>query len=181
MPILNTHPTPAEAYEMGTTYAALLRHLYNHPEFHYLEPPNAVIYKIDPDRTPPGLFFTTDFVQNTYIKYSLPFLPEGASRKCKELGNPWAYADPNYPWEWTWDSEAAAMKDASGNVIEFPELSSARLHEIIPDLATRNYFKRKLVIENDTDPKAKALLSGRTIDFGPDARAEVEKLNEGMP
>ncbi|KAI0451484.1 hypothetical protein F5B21DRAFT_379164 [Xylaria acuta] len=174
---LSEHPTPTQAYEQGVTYATLLRHIYNHPEFHYQEPPTALVSKVDLERTPKGLFFTADFIQNTYVNYVIPYLPQGASRKCKELGNPWAFADPNFQWEWTWDAEAGAMKDASGNVIEFPRLPASRVKEIAADMATRNFFAKKLVLENETDAKAQMLLGGRTVDFGADAKAAAEKLD----
>ncbi|KAI0973024.1 hypothetical protein F4678DRAFT_35395 [Xylaria arbuscula] len=175
--ILSQHPTPAQAYELGTIYSAILRHVFTHPEFYYLEPPTAIIYKIDHERTPIGLYFTADFLQRTYVKNVLPFLPQGASRKCKELANPWAYADPNYQWEWTWDAEAGAMRNSSGAVIEFPRLSSTTVKEHATDIGTRNFFAKKLLLENETDPKAKILLGNRNIDFGEDARAAVAKLN----
>ncbi|KAI8945375.1 hypothetical protein F4801DRAFT_134126 [Xylaria longipes] len=174
---LSQHPTPAQAYEQGVTYATILRHIYSHPEFHYQEPPTALVSKVDLERTPKGLFFTADFIQNTYVNYVIPFLPQGASRKCKELGNPWAFADPNYQWEWTWDAEAGAMKDANGNVVEFPRLPTSRVKEIATDMATRGFLAKKLVLENETDPKAQILLGGRTVDFGADTRAAVEKLD----
>ncbi|RWA04810.1 hypothetical protein EKO27_g10298 [Xylaria grammica] len=174
---LSEHPTPAQAYELGVVYAAILRHVFTHPEFHYLEPPTAAISKIDHERTPRGLFFTADFIQNTYIKNVLPFLPAGATRKCKELGNAWAYADATYQWEWTWDAEAGAMKDANGNVVEFPRLSASQLTDNITDLTTRNFFAKKLILENETDLKAKIMLGNRTIDFGEDARAAARKLD----
>ncbi|KAI1740589.1 hypothetical protein F4680DRAFT_92568 [Xylaria scruposa] len=170
------HPAPAQAFELGVTYASILRHIYNHSDFHYQEPPTALVSKVDLERTPKGLFFTADFIQNTYVNYVLPYLPEGASRKCKELGNPWAFADPNYQWEWTWDAQAGAMKDANGNVVEFPKLPKSRQKQIAADLVGRNFFAKKLVLENETDLKARMLLGGQTIDFGPDARAATEKL-----
>ncbi|KAI1354261.1 hypothetical protein F5Y01DRAFT_26794 [Xylaria sp. FL0043] len=174
---LSQHPTPAQAYELGVTYSTILRHVFTHPEFKYLEPPTAIISKIDHHRTPKGLFFTAEFLQNTYINNVLPFLPQGATRKCKELANPWAYADPEYQWEWTWDAEAGAMKDTNGNVIEFPRLPASQVKAHATDLGTRNFFAQKLLLENETDPKAAMLLGGRTIDFGEDARAAVRKLD----
>ncbi|KAI0401211.1 hypothetical protein F4802DRAFT_440763 [Xylaria palmicola] len=174
---LAQHPTPAQAYELATIYSTLLRHIYNHPEFHYQEPPTADISKVDLQRTPKGLFFTAEFIQNTYIKNVIPLLPEGATRKVKELGNPWAYADPNYQWEWTWDAAAGAMKDAGGNVVGFPRLPPSQAKENAFDISTRNFFAKKLVLENGTDPKAQALVGGTTFDFGADARAAAEKLD----
>lgn len=173
------HPTPAEAYELGVTYAALLRHVYGHPEFQYKEPPTAVAAKVDLERTPKGLFFTADFLQNTYVNNVIPLLPDGATRKCKELGNPWAYADPNYTWEWTWDASTGTMQDAEGKKVAapFPKLSAAKLMENTIDLSTRNFFAKKLLLENETDPKAQAMLGGRAIDFGEAARAAAAKLD----
>ncbi|KAI3323730.1 hypothetical protein HD806DRAFT_72258 [Xylariaceae sp. AK1471] len=175
--MLAEHPTPAQVYELGVIYATILRHVFTHPEFHYQEPPTAVISKPDLERTPKGLFFTADFLQNTYINNVLPYLPQGATRKCKELANPWAYADASYQWEWTWDAEAGAMKDRNGNVVEFPRLSKSQVEGNAVDLGTRNFFAKKLISENGSDDKAKALLGGRTIDFGEGARAAVEKLD----
>jgi hypothetical protein len=176
--ILAEHPTPAQAYELGVIYATILRHVYTHPEFHYQEPPTAAIAKQDLERTPKGLFFVADFLQNTYINNALPYLPQGATRKCKELANPWAYADPSYRWEWAWDAEAGALKDiASGTVIEFPRLSESHVMGNAVDLGTRNFFAKKLILENESDGKVKAMLGGRIIDFGDEARAAVAKLD----
>ncbi|KAJ2994198.1 hypothetical protein NUW58_g1624 [Xylaria curta] len=171
------HPTSAQAYELGVTYATILRHVYSHPDFHYQEPPTALISKVDLERTPKGLFFTVEFLQNTYVNNVIPLLPQGATRKCKELGNPWAFADPNYQWEWTWDAESGTMKDADGNAIAFPKLSLSRVKENASDLVTRNLFAKMLILENGTDPRAQALVGGRPIDFGQDARAAAEKLH----
>ncbi|KAI1809214.1 hypothetical protein GGS20DRAFT_333977 [Poronia punctata] len=174
---LGEHPTPAQAYELGATYAALLRHLFNHPQFVYQEPPTAEISKMDLERTPAGLFFTADFIQNTYIKNVLPYLPQGASRRCKELANPWAYADPNYKWDWTWHTQTGVMKDTDGNVVEFPRLPPSQVADIAKDLMTRNLFARKLILENEGDPMARMMLGGRSFDFGHGARAEANKLD----
>ncbi|KAI1822430.1 hypothetical protein F4861DRAFT_391414 [Xylaria intraflava] len=180
MPMPSTaseHPTPAQAYELGTSFATILRHLFTHPEFQYQEPPTASVSKMDLERTPKALFFTADFIQNTYINNVLPYLPQGATRKCKELGNPWAYSDPNYQWEWVWDTEADTMKDMNGNEIGFPRLSSSQLQENHTDLRTRNFLAKKLVCGSASDPMAQALLGGRLFDFGDDTRAAVEKLD----
>ncbi|KAJ3571848.1 hypothetical protein NPX13_g5239 [Xylaria arbuscula] len=178
MPTTTTeHPTPAQVYELGTIYSTILRHVYTHPDFHYQEPPTPPFAKIDYDRTPQGLFFTAEFLQNTYLTYVLPFLPKGASRKCKEPGNPWAYADPNYQWEWTWDDEEGALKDRSGAVVEFPRLSASESEAHQGDLVGRNFFAKKLVLENATDFKVQLMIGGRPIDFGEDARAAVSKLD----
>ncbi|KAF2969414.1 hypothetical protein GQX73_g4168 [Xylaria multiplex] len=170
------HPTPAKAYELGVIFATILRHVYTHPEFHYLEPPTADVAKMDLDHTPRGLFFTADFIQNTYMSNIIPFLPPDATRKCKELANAWAYADPTYQWEWVWDAEAGVMKDTDGNIVEFPRLPAVEVHDHAGDLATRNFFIKKLLLENGTDPQAKILMGGHAIDFGEDTKAEVQKL-----
>lgn len=179
MPSLSEHPTPAKAYELAATYAALLRHVYGHPDYHYKEPPTATSAKIDAERMPKGLFFTADFLQNTYVSNVLVFLPDGATRKCKELGNPWAYQDPNYTWEWTFDAATGTMRDAEGKAVAapFPKLSAAKLMENTIDLSTRNFFAKKLLLENGTDPKVQAMLGGRSIDFGEAARAAAAKLD----
>ncbi|KAI1269562.1 hypothetical protein F5Y18DRAFT_103271 [Xylariaceae sp. FL1019] len=168
-------PTPARAFELGVNHATLLRHLYNHPEFVFKEPPTAEIRKLDA-RTPPGLFFITDFVENTYTKYVMQFLPQGASRKCKELGNPWAYKDPDYKWEWSWDAETSTMKDADGNEIAFPQLPDEQAKETDADVFSRGFMTKKIILENRTDPKATALLGGRSIDFGEEAEAAARAL-----
>jgi hypothetical protein len=81
------HPSPAEVMHMASTYATLLRTLYLHPEFNHAQPPTADFIRPSEDN-PPGLWFTTDFSQSTYVNYILPFLPAGATRKCKLIGNP---------------------------------------------------------------------------------------------
>ncbi|KAI1329353.1 hypothetical protein F5Y16DRAFT_366618 [Xylariaceae sp. FL0255] len=172
---LETHPTPAQAYELAVNHAVLIRALRKHPEFKYQEPPTAYICKVDPS-TSPGLYFVTDLVEKNYVEHCLPLLPAGATRKCKELSNPWAYADPNYQWEWTWDAEAGAMKDASGNVIEFPRLSPSQVRENVTDMAGRGFIVKKIILENETDTKAQAFLGGRKMDFGEEARAAAAKL-----
>ncbi|KAI0485550.1 hypothetical protein F4859DRAFT_511748 [Xylaria cf. heliscus] len=171
------HPTPAQAHELGVIYATLLRQIYSHPDFHFQEPPTALVSKVDLKRTPKGLFDTAEFIQNTYVNWVIPYLPQGASRKCKDLGNPWAFADPNYEWEWTWDAEAGAMKDANGNVIEFPKLPRSRVKEIGADISSRGFVTKKLILENGTDLKSQMLLGGRPFDFGADVRAAAEKLD----
>ncbi|KAI0502825.1 hypothetical protein F5B22DRAFT_631945 [Xylaria bambusicola] len=173
----NEHPTPAQVYEAGTIYATILRHVMNYPDFHYHEPPTAIIAKIDLDRTPNGLLFTYDFVQTTYTDYVLPFLPQGATRKCKELANPWAYADPNYQWEWTWDAEAGAMKDASGAVVDFPRLPLSQVNALASDLFMRGFLVKKVILENGTDMKARTMVGGQPVDFGEEARAAASKLD----
>ncbi|KAH9885212.1 hypothetical protein F4778DRAFT_761521 [Xylariomycetidae sp. FL2044] len=126
------HPSPAKVYELAANHAMLLRTLFLHPKFKYLEPPDAIICKIDTEGTPSALLWLSDFVQNTYIKYIIPFLPAEATRKCKDTGNPWAYSDPNYQWEWQWDAEAGALKDLSGNTVEFPGCLMPKQRTILP-------------------------------------------------
>lgn len=175
--IFADHPTPAQAYELGAQYAALLRAMYNHPKINYLEPPTAEISKIDPKNTHAGLFSVVDFVQNTYIQYVIPLLPAGATRKCKELANPWAYGHPNYNFELTWDSEAGDLKDASGNAaVNFPKLPGEVVQERMGDLFGRLFMTRKLIFENETDPKAKLLIGGEGLDFGEDVRAAAQNV-----
>ncbi|GAP93122.1 hypothetical protein SAMD00023353_6800160 [Rosellinia necatrix] len=169
--------TPAQAYEVASTYATILRHVYTHPEFHYETPPTAAWSKPDLHRTPKGLFFTADFLQNTYVNNVLPFLPQGATRKCKALANPWAHADPEQRWEWTWDAGRGALTDTDGAAVPFPALPPARAREHATDIAMRNVFARKLVIENATDTRAQMLLGGGAFDFGEEARAAVARLD----
>ncbi|KAI8634035.1 hypothetical protein F5Y19DRAFT_411768 [Xylariaceae sp. FL1651] len=157
------HPSPAQAYELAVNYATLLRHLFTHPQ-----------YGAQP---PPGLKHTTEFVQNTHEKFVMPFLPKDSSKKCKELANPWAYADPNHKWEWTWDTEAGAMKDMNGKVVEFPRLPKSKLHERCSDILTRGLMAKTLILDNETDFKARILLGGQTFDFGEGARAAARKLD----
>ncbi|KAI0471974.1 hypothetical protein GGR56DRAFT_100878 [Xylariaceae sp. FL0804] len=177
---LSEHPTPAEVYDLAVKHVVLLRLLQTHPEFHYLEPPTAEIAKVDANRVHKGLYFVADFVQNTYIKYILQFLPPGATRKCKELANPWAYRDPNFQWEWVFDTATGEMKDARGNVIEFPRFSSAQSKELLSEQFTRGVITQKIILENETDPKARALAfaGGPPFDFGEDTRRAAQELTK---
>ncbi|KAI1505711.1 hypothetical protein F5X99DRAFT_367423 [Biscogniauxia marginata] len=171
-----THPSPAKAYEMAVNHAALLRAIFLHPEFKYLEPPTAAICRMDTEHTPPPLLWVSDFVQNTYVNQVVPFLPAGATRKCKDVANPWAYYDPAYQWEWYWDSAAAALKDAQGNIIQFPRLPEGEAIEKVSDAFGRGFMAKKLILENGTDDKARLMIGGRVFDFGEEARAAVAKL-----
>ncbi|KAK8049833.1 hypothetical protein PG994_011563 [Apiospora phragmitis] len=180
-----THPTPAEAYELGCDYAALLRALYNNPAWRFDGTPTAEIFK-PAAGTPPGLFFVTDFVEKTYVKYVLPFLPQGATRHCRALGNPWAYADPNYAWTWEWGPESKAMWDKKGGdneddeaEVPFPKFPEAQAQGMTTDVWTRGFMAHKIIVENQTDPKARALIGGQPFDFGPEAREIIKKL--GIP
>ena len=171
-------PTPAEAFELAEKHATLLRQLYSHPEFKYLEPPTAAICKTDPD-THPALFWATDFVQNTYVDYILPFLPEGATRKCKALGNPWAYADPDYQWEWQWDAEARALKDAAGNAVPFPELREQKATKLVRDITSRTVMAEKILLGSQSDPMVRMMFGGREFDFGEDIKQAAKNLGVG--
>ncbi|KAI1139098.1 hypothetical protein F5Y05DRAFT_412201 [Hypoxylon sp. FL0543] len=166
------HPTPAEAFEQARKHAALLRGLFLHPRYKYAQPPTADFIKPDVDQTPMALFFVADFVQNTYINYVIPFLPAGATRKCKDIANPWAWSDPDYKYEWEWDAETATLKDKDGNVQEFPKLPERDALQKVKDIMSRGFMTRKIILENGTDPKARLLAGGQTFDFGP----EVEQL-----
>lgn len=91
-------------------HAALLRHLYSHPKYRYREPPTATRFQLDLDRAPLGLFWVTDFVQNTFSHFVMPFLP--AAARCRALANPWAHADASIRWAWEWDADADADAQA---------------------------------------------------------------------
>ncbi|RYP74355.1 hypothetical protein DL771_003022 [Monosporascus sp. 5C6A] len=132
--------------------------------------------KIDPN-TEPALFWVADFVQNTYVNCIIPFLPAGASRKCKALANPWAHADPNYQWEWEWDTQAGILKDASGKPVEFPRLLQSQAKEKVSDVVTRGFMTKKIVLENETDVKARLLIGGKAFDFGEDIKNAVRNLD----
>ncbi|KAH9895411.1 hypothetical protein F4778DRAFT_783767 [Xylariomycetidae sp. FL2044] len=187
---LNKHPTPVQVYEIAVRHATLLRLLFTHPDFKYREPPTADVYKIGPG-TNPGLFYVTDFVENTYVKNVIPLLPAGATRKCKALANTWAYADPEWVWEWTWDTESGVMRDHgdgdgdngdNGNrVVEFPRMRDAdEVREWVTDLVIRGVMTRKLVLEKETDEKARymmAKMDAEGLDFGEDVRRLVAELD----
>ncbi|KAK8125360.1 uncharacterized protein PG998_001119 [Apiospora kogelbergensis] len=179
-----THPTPAEAYELACNYAALLRALYTNPQFRFQETPTPEIAKVSKE-THMGLFFVTDFVENTYVKHVLPYLPAGASRHCRALANPWAYADPSYVWTWEWDPESQTMWDKKGSDAEeeeevpFPTFPESDAREMVSDIWTRGFMAQKIIVENETDPKARALAGGQPFDFGPEARELVKKV--GIP
>ncbi|KAI1487812.1 hypothetical protein F5X96DRAFT_124553 [Biscogniauxia mediterranea] len=174
----STHPTPAQVYASAVAHAALLRAIFNHPEFKYLEPPTALICKMDTARTPAPLLWVADFVQKTYIGYVVPFLPAGATRKCRDIANPWAYADPAARWEYTWDPAGdGALKDADGNVVPFPRLPEAQAFDKLSDTVGRDFMAKKLILENGTDVKARLMLGGQTFDFGEEVRAAAAKLD----
>ncbi|KAI1453734.1 hypothetical protein F4805DRAFT_358038 [Annulohypoxylon moriforme] len=165
------HPSPAEAFKQATAHATLLRSLFLHPKFKYAQPPTADFIKPNMQETPAALFFVADFVQTTYIDYVIPFLPAGATRKCKDVANPWAWSDPKYVWEWEWDEATATLKDKEGNVKEFPRLPEKQAVEKVGDTLSRGFMARKVILENSTDMKAQLLAGGEKFDFGE----EVEK------
>ncbi|KAI5924201.1 hypothetical protein F4810DRAFT_149775 [Camillea tinctor] len=173
-----SHPTPAEAYASAVAHAAVVRAVFGHPQFKYLEPPTAMICKLDTKNTPMPLLWVADFVQSTYVKYVVPFLPAGATRKCKDIANPWAYADPDYKWEWTWDPTGdGALRDAEGKAVEFPRLPEQDAIEKVGDTVGRDFMAKKLILENGTDIKARLMLGGQEFDFGEEAKAAVAKLD----
>ncbi|KKY36670.1 hypothetical protein UCDDA912_g03342 [Diaporthe ampelina] len=171
-----SHPSPSQVMEFAALYAELLRSVFNHPQFKYLEPPTATICKIDTDSTPAPLLYASDFVQKTYIRNVIPWLPAGATRKCKILANPWAFADPDYRWEWEWDAATGSMKTADGAVVDFPRFSQANAKEMLGDLLFRGFMAKKAILENGTDPKA-TLMMGGPFDFGQEVRQACEKLD----
>ncbi|KAI0389155.1 hypothetical protein F5Y17DRAFT_463007 [Xylariaceae sp. FL0594] len=156
---MSSQPTPAKAYELGVKHAALLRSLYNHPDFKYQEPPTAEVAKFDLGATPEGLFFVTDFVQNTYVNYVLPRLPQGASRKCNELGNP----------------SGSGPGTKEGKTVEFPRLPLSRARSIASDLVSRTFLTKKLILEGQNDPQLAPMLRGQ--DFGDEVKAAVRALD----
>lgn len=120
----------------------------------------------------------SDFVQTTYINFVLPFLPKDASRKTKEIANPWAYADASSVWEWTWDEETGELKDKDGKVQKFPQLGAARGMELRGDIWSRSFMAGKCICENGTDPKARLMIGGKSFDFGEDVRKLITELQE---
>ncbi|KAI1874966.1 hypothetical protein JX265_003650 [Neoarthrinium moseri] len=170
--------TPRQAFALARSHAELLRQLFNHPEFKYTEPPTSVRYPVDVDRTPPALLMVSDFVQTTYVEHVLPLLPAGTSRKCKDVGNPWAFADPNYSWEWTWDESAGELRDAQGAKIDFPVLPKARAIELRGDVYSRSFMAHKCICENDSDVKARMMIGGQSFDFGEEARRIIKSLEQ---
>lgn len=168
------HPSPAQAMEHAVIYAELLRALYGHPQYKYKEPPTASERKVD-ESIPPPLFFATDFVEKTYINYVIPFLPQGATRKCKIIANPWAYADPSYQWEWEWDAANETMTCAAdGATVVFPRVDQAKVPKMLGDLTSRS-FMAKGILENGTDPRATALIGG-AFDFGEEVKRASARL-----
>lgn len=76
-----------------------------------------------------------------------------------------------------WDEQAGALKDASGNVVEFRTLPEDQAKEKISDMITRGFMTKKIVLENETDPKARLIIGGSTFDFGEDVRQAVRNLD----
>jgi hypothetical protein len=172
------HLTPVQAIHIASKHAALLRQLYTHPGYKYHFPPTAQIHAIDTERTPTALLWVTQFVESTYVDYVLPFLPPGATRKCRDIANPWAYADVGYAWEWTRDAATGQLRDGEGNVVAFPQLGAKRGTELVGDVLTRAYMVQKLVLENGTDPKARLMIGGKEFDFGEETREIERTLDE---
>ncbi|KIW82063.1 hypothetical protein Z517_05090 [Fonsecaea pedrosoi CBS 271.37] len=73
-------PSPKERFDYACKHAAVLRALLSHPAMH-LTPEGL------PDRvkTPPTLFFVTDFGLRTYNDYLLPILPPDAEKTSQSL------------------------------------------------------------------------------------------------
>lgn len=170
-----SHPSPAQVMELASQYADLLHALFYHPSYKYAQPPTAEFVKPSPD-TPIGLYWTADFVQNTYVERVVPFLPAGATRKCKDIGNPWARADPAYAWTWAWDASTETLKDDRGEAVTFPTLSKAVLLDKLQDIYGRGMMTKKLVLENATDTKAQLLLGGAPYDFGEEVKRATEQI-----
>ncbi|CAH0053810.1 unnamed protein product [Clonostachys solani] len=168
--------TTCQVYELAVDYAALLRALFGDPGFKFLQKPTAEVSAIDTENTHMGLFWVTDFVQTTYIDNILPFLPSHASRKTKELGNPWAYGDSSYQWELTWDAEAGALKDKNGNSATFPTVAQAEVKSKMENLVSRGFMIKKLVFDNGSDFMAKMAMGGQTYNFSDEAKAIITKI-----
>ncbi|KAK9799864.1 hypothetical protein AB5N19_10529 [Seiridium cardinale] len=172
------HPTHHQALDLARKYAELLRQLFNHPQYVYSETPTSSRYPTDTEKTPIALLMVSDFVQTTYVEHVLPFLPPGASRKLKEVGNPWAYADENYAWEWEWDEEKGEIRDKnSGALQKFPTLGAAGV-EKRGDIWTRSFMAGKCICENGTDAKARLMIGGQSFDFGEEARRIITNLQQ---
>ncbi|KAH7324771.1 hypothetical protein B0I35DRAFT_475989 [Stachybotrys elegans] len=165
----NPEAQRAHDYQLAVRHAALLRALYAHPRIQFLEPPTPEIHKFDKDRTNPGVFFLADFVQNTYVKYILPLLPPGASRKCKELGNPWAYADASFPWEWTWDADTSTFKDSQGNAVPFPAVPQSERTSLTVDIRTRT-MTVEMLIGDRAIPLQQQMMGLGGVDLGDDVK-----------
>ncbi|ORY62595.1 uncharacterized protein BCR38DRAFT_439194 [Pseudomassariella vexata] len=173
------HPSPSKAFELASKYATLLRVLFYHPRFKYAQPPTPEFIRPDGEKTPVALLLVSDFVQRTYVDNVIPFLPAGATRKCKAIGNPWAQHDPNYQWEWEWDARAGVFKDASGSVIGMPILAENEAMKNIGDVTTRTLMAKKCILENGTDVKARLIIGGNAFDFGEVQKAmrDIDELD----
>lgn len=173
-----THPTPRQAFNLARKHAELLRLLFNHPQFAYTSPPNATQYPVDTEKTPVALLMVSDFVQTSYIEHVIPFLPSGASRKTKEIANPWAHADDSYTWEWEWDEDKGELRDKStGEVQKFPALGR-KGKEMRGDIWTRAFMAGKCICDNGSDAKAKLMIGGESFDFGEEARRLIQEIQE---
>ncbi|KAK8114391.1 hypothetical protein PG999_006460 [Apiospora kogelbergensis] len=166
-----THPTPAEAYELACNYAALLRALYTNPQFRFQETPTPEIAKVSKE-THMGLFFVTDFVENTYVKHVLPYLPAGGLSTLPRPRQPW---DPES--QTMWDKKGSDAEEEEE--VPFPTFPESDAREMVSDIWTRGFMAQKIIVENETDPKARALAGGQPFDFGPEARELVKKV--GIP
>jgi hypothetical protein len=172
------HPTPPQVFTVARNHATLLRHLFNHPHFHYVSPPTATIYRPDAKKTPPALLMVSDFVQTSYINHVVPLLPAGATRKCKDIANPWAWADPEYKWDLEWDEAAGELRDREGKAVAFPFLGEEEGKEMLSDMYLRAFMAQKLILENATDEKATLMVGGAPFDFGEDAKEVVKGLDK---
>ncbi|KAI0107088.1 hypothetical protein GGR51DRAFT_559773 [Nemania sp. FL0031] len=160
------HPPLGILYEFVIAYANIIRHLHNHPEYFYLQPPNAQFIRPDYNLTPRALYKTTEFIEWIYYENLLPLLPYGAPWKCKETGNLWNYINPYY-------------KDANGIVVDFPMLSEPELEKHYNLITSMNFMIKKIILENDTDPMAQALLDNQPFDFGGPVKHLVRLLSFG--
>lgn len=172
---LSQHPSPAQIMELASQYSDLLYALFHHPSYKYAQPPTAEFVKPSPD-TPIGLYWTAEFVQNTFAGVILPFLPVGSTRRCKAIGNAWARADPEYNWNFTWDAAEGKLRDDRGEEIKFPTLPASDVLEKMGDVVGRGMMAKKIILENATDIKAQLLLGGAPFDFGEDVRKAVELI-----
>lgn len=171
-----THPIPREAFALARAHAELLRALFNHPAYKFTSPPTAERYPVDTEATPAALLFLTEFVQGTYVEHVLRLLPAGATRKCRDIGNPWAYADPAFPWSWTWDEAAGELRDADGRAQPFPSLGARGGSGIRSEIAGRSFLASKIICDNATDPQARMICGGQAFDFGEDARRLIGEI-----
>ncbi|KAK8088807.1 hypothetical protein PG997_003768 [Apiospora hydei] len=176
-----THPTPAEAFELGSNYAALLRALYGNPAYCFDGRDDEARR-----RHAPGPVLRHRLRREDVHQARAPLPAPGATRRCRALANPWAYADPSYAFTWEYDPESQTMwykkggdDDENEEEVPFPKLPEKQAREMISDAWTRGFMAQKIILENATDPKARALAGGEVFDFGPEAREIVRKV--GIP